>query len=84
MSDILKDLWEGKIAPSRDMGESNEEIELEWLCVERKFQRLYSSLGEKDREELAILEKHYRNSVALQREYAFKQGFSLAIKLNKT
>ena len=84
MSDILQDLWEGKIAPSRDVGSSNEQLELDLLCVERQFDRLYASLGEKDLEELASLEKHYRNSVAMQREYAFKQGFSLAVKLIKT
>ena len=84
MSDILKDLWEGKIAPSRDFGESNEEIELELLCVERQFKCLYSTLSEEGCAKLENLEKHYRNLLTLQREYAFKQGFQLAVKFNKT
>ena len=81
MKETLKDLWYGKIAPSQDLGISNEEIEFELLCVDRQFNQLYSTLDDKAKYELECLEKHYRKSVALQREYAFKQGFVLATKL---
>ena len=83
MSDILKDLWEGKIAPCNDSGVKDEKIEFETLCIQRYLNLLETSLEGNDYDHLKKLELHHCNLIALQREYAFKQGFSLAMKLNK-
>ena len=83
MSDILKDLWEGNIVPCKDSGEKDEKIEFEMLCIQRFSSLLETELKGIDYEHLKKLELHYCNLIAMQREYAFKQGFSLATKLNK-
>ena len=81
MEDTLKSLWQGRLAPMLQSNEKSEEVEILLLCIERQIKHLDSLLDEKGKEELGNLEEYYKRLIEIQREEAFKQGFSLSTRL---
>lgn len=82
MQKTIKEIWNGNIDPSSEVGINNNEIKNVFHLIETNHQRLEAALGDKN--DILILEKFrdcYGEYSVLLAEQAFCDGFCLAVKI---
>ena len=81
MKQTLSELYRGEIRPNQEKSENDEKAKLLRSSIDNCYNVLWNKLDTDGKQVLSKLKDYHTELADIDREDAFAQGFSLAVKL---